>query len=634
MGRSAGSVAQSAGTMAESLAGGAFMLARAAKRELRRLQARWGLPRVRLIYHPAYRLPDDPLVDGRRGERILEYLALRRWIDPSTVIRPPRLRVADLLRVHGADYLSRLDDPKELERVFGGRLHTAENAALVLETQRWATSGTVLATSIALKYPWIRSPVYNLGGGYHHARRDQGTGFCAFNDVAVAVDRARAEGFNGNVLIVDLDAHHGDGTRSMFADDERVTTFSMHGETWDSTPVARAIDVPLGPAVGDETYLRTLDAHIEEAFARAKPSLVFYVAGTDVAMGDPLGGFRLSPEAIAERDRTVLERARGTPTVVVLAGGYGLDTWRYTARTLVWLLSGEDRPILSSDERALASFRRIRNSLASASLSTLGGAAPADDFALTEADIYADLMGKAADPRFLSFYSAYGLEVAFERYGLAEHLRSRGYPDFEITSDPPRPGGGQGLRVYANRTHHDILIELLVDEVVAGGSRLLSIEWLMMQDPWREPKPGEPLLPGQKHPGLGCLPIVVGMLVMAAERLGYEGVTHVPSHYHVAAQGRRLFRFLEPADEAFFLALNRATAGMTLFEASNAIAAGRVVDDTGAPVFWKPSRMVLPTGEALKAKLASAAYAREVETAARDLRPSRPSSDHRSPPST
>jgi acetoin utilization deacetylase AcuC-like enzyme len=573
------------------------------------------MPRARFVYHPAYRLPDDPLVDGRRAERILAYAADRRWLDLGSVIRPTRLRVADLLRVHGADYLSRLDDPKELERVFGGKPDSAEHAARVLEAQRWATSGTVLAASIALRYPWIESPVYNMGGGYHHARRDRGGGFCAFNDVAVAVDRVRADGFSGRVLVVDLDAHQGDGTRSLFADDDRVTTFSIHGEAWDAAPVARAIDVALGPAVGDSTYLRALEEHLTEAFARARPGLVFYLAGTDVAMGDPLGGFRLSPDAVAARDRMVIERAAGTPTVVLLAGGYGPDTWRHTARTVMWLLSGEDRPIASSDERALAAFRRIRADLQTSSLSGSIGSKPSD-FAITDADIYGDLIGKRADPRLLGFYSAYGLEVAFERYGLADHLRSRGYQDFDVATDPPT-SGRQGLRVFADRSRRDVLIELLLDDLVVAERRMLSIEWLLLQDPWRAPRPDEPLLPGQKHPGLGCLRIVVGMLVMAAERLTYDGVTLVPSHFHVAAQARRLFRFLDPADEARFLALGRATSGMTLFQASAALAAGQVRGPDGAPLAYKPSRMVLATSESLKERLASDDYAREVEEAAR-----------------
>lgn len=598
---------------------GAFRIVRAAKREVARLRGRFGLPRARLVYHPAYRLPDDQLVDSRRAERVLEYLALRRWIDPNTVIRPPRLRVSDLLRVHGADYLSRLDDPKELERVFGGHGGTPAQMAQVIEAQRWATSGTVLAAGLALRYPWIQSPIINLGGGFHHARRDHGGGFCAFNDIAVAVDRARADGFSGRVLVVDLDAHQGDGTRSMFADDERVTTFSMHGVSWDPSPVARAIDVELGPAVGDETYLRALEDHLPEAFGRSDPALVFYVAGTDVALGDPLGGFRLSADGVAARDRSVLERAHGTPTVMVLAGGYGPDTWRYTARTVVWLLSGEDRPIASSDQRALAQFRKIRGSIGGAALSGDGATAASDPFAITEADVYGDLIAKESDPRFLSFYSGYGLEIAFERYGLAEHLRKRGYPEFEISREKPREGGGQGLRVYADRTKKETLIELLIDDVVVDQNQLLSIEWLLLQDPRRVVPSGDPLLPGQKHAGLGCLRIVIGMLVMAAERLGYEGVTVVPSHFHVAAQARRLLRFLDPADEAFFLALSGATAGLSLFEASKAIAAGAVTDESGAPVYWRPSRMVLATGPVLAARLDSPAYARAVEETARTL---------------
>ncbi len=591
----------------------------AARRELTRVQNRYGVPRARLVYHAGYRLPEDSLVDGRRGERVLAYLAAARWLDPASILRPPPLRVADLLRVHTADYLSRLDDPAELERLFGGRPRSPDQAARALAAQRWATAGTVHATLRALKHPWIKGPVVNLGGGFHHARRDRGAGFCAFNDVAVALDRARAEGFTGRVLVVDLDAHHGDGTRSIFSDDERVTTFSMHGEAWDSSPALRAIDVDLGPAVGDVTYLKALDEHLPEAFARARPALVFYVAGVDVADGDPLGGFRLTPGAIAERDQRVFARCASLPTVMVLAGGYGPDAWRHTARTLVWLLSGQDRPIRSSDERALSGFRQIRRSLAAEDLRGPPGVDSEDGFGITEADIFADLVTKAPDPRLLGYYSAYGLEVAFERYGLLEHLRARGYDAPEIVTEPPRPGGGgQGVRVYADRSRTETLIELVVDEVRVEALRMLSIEWLLLQDPRRKPTADEPLLPGQKHPSLGCLRIVVGMLVMACERLGFDGLSLVPAHFHVAAQARRLLRFLDPAAESFFLSLSRATAGSSLAEASLAIAAGRVVDrETGRAVAWKPSRMVLAVSPELLARLDGPAYARAVEDAAR-----------------
>jgi acetoin utilization deacetylase AcuC-like enzyme len=571
-----------------------------------------------VVYHQRYRVPDQPLYDGRRSERIARWLVSRRWVRASDIITPPPLPVADLLRVHDPDYLARLDDPAELVRAFAGaELSLAEQ---LLEAQRWATAGTVHAARLAVRYPWIKSPVVNLGGGFHHARRAHGSGFSLFNDVAIAIDRLRAGGFDGRVLVVDLDAHQGDGTRSLFADDTRVWTFSLHGRVWDDEPAAASIDVSLGPAIGDETYLRTLADTLPEAFERARPDVVFYVAGVDVAVTDRIGGFRLSASAIAERDRAVFARARGLPTIMVLAGGYGPDAWRYTARTVEWLFSGEDRVIPTSEERDLALFRSIRRSLDD---QTMGGSPSAEDepFQLTEADIYGDLLQTTRDPRLLGFYMPYGLEVAFERYGLAAQLRARGYDDYQLVLEPAARGEGQTLRVFADSTRRELLIELVLQEtVLEPGLRLLSIEWLMLQDPRRTADAEHPLLPGQRHPGLGAMRIIAGMLAMACERLGLDGLTIVPSHYHVAAQGKRVMSFHDPEDEARFLALEQATRGMPLFEASRAIAEGRVVDQaTGEPIHYKPGRMTLPVSEKARAHFADPAYARAVEAHARAL---------------
>jgi hypothetical protein len=114
--------------------------------------------------------------------------------------------------------------------------------------------------------------------------------------------------------------------------------------------------------------------------------------------------------------------------------------------------------------------------------------------------------------------------------------------------------------------------------------------------------------------------IIAGMLAMACERLGLDGLTIVPSHYHVAAQGKRVMSFHDPEDEARFLALEQATRGMPLFEASRAIAEGRVVDQaTGEPIHYKPGRMTLPVSEKARAHFADPAYARAVEAHARAL---------------
>ncbi len=589
------------------------------RREARLVRGRFALPKLRLVHADAYRLPDNPLADPERGGRIRRYLAGARFFDDDAVIEPPAIRLVDLLRVHDRRYLESLDAPNELARIFGGGAPSTLAAQGFLVAQRRATAGTVHAVELALRYPWLRSPVVNLGGGFHHARHDRGGGFCAFNDIAVAIDRVRAGGFTGRVLVIDLDLHHGDGTRSIFADDDRVFTASIHAEHWDETPAIASLDIALGPGVGDDTYLRAVEDMLGEAHARAHPDLVIYVAGVDVAAGDALGGWRISPAGVAARDRLVLERARGLPTAMVLAGGYGPDAWRHTARSLVWLLTGEDRAIPAEHERALFRFREIRRHLRSRELHEQPGG-EADGFRLTEEDLYGDLLRKDPDPRFLGFYTEYGLELAFERYGLAEHLRKKGYEHYVVTCEQVRDGNGQTLRVLTADEAREPLIELVVnDSREVAGKRLLSIEWLLLQDPHAKPK--GPLLPGQKYPGLGGASIVVGMLVMACERLGYDGLTLVPAHFHIAALARRLFVFLDPADEAFFLALCDATRGQPIQAATETIARSGVIDlRTGSPVSWRPSRMVLGISRAMKDELSDPSYALRVEQVAAELR--------------
>lgn len=609
---------------------------RAFSRELTRVQTRFSPPKIRFVFDPRYRVPENELADPDRGRKILEHLDARGWLSAESVLAPAPLTMRQLLRVHDRAYLERLDDPKAVGAVFGGLQLTRDRAAAFLVAQRWATSGTVHAARAAMGFDtrrglvssWRRlrggifGKVVNLGGGLHHAHPDRGAGFCAFNDIAVAIAELREEGFDGRVLVVDLDMHHGDGTRAFFADDDKVHTYSLHATSWDTSPARSALDVELGPAVGDDTYLNALRSTLPAFFSHAAPELVFFVAGVDVAHDDRLGGYRLSADAIAARDRYVFELVGGLPAVMVLAGGYGPEAWRYTARTLLWLLSGEDRPIPTRDEIALMRFRRIKRDITGGKLSIVSTPSSTDGapFTLTEEDLYGDIFGKERDPKLLGFYSVYGLELAIERYGLADLIRKRGYTHFELAMDTT-PTSGQGLRVYGDSSRQEILLELVVTDFYGVAPfKLLSIEWLLLQDPRAKPKPDEALLPGQRYPGLGGLNIVIGMLIMACERLGFDGLTFVPAHFHLAARGRRLLEVLDPADEALFLALASATGSLGSFEASRRIEHGDVVDvETGEPVQYKPMRMVLAVSPALKDKLASPEYARGVEEAARKL---------------
>lgn len=186
-----------------------------------------------------------------------------------------------------------------------------------------AAGGTLSATRDALE----TGLGLNLAGGTHHAYADRAEGYCIFNDVAVAIANLRAEGWEGRVSIVDLDAHQGNGTAVLFQDDPSVFTLSVHAERNYPLKKERSdLDVGLGDGTGDAEYLAALEPALQTAFAH-KPDLVFFNAGVDVMRNDRFGRLGLSLEGLAERDHRVFEWVEeiNKPLVVVMGGGYNRD---------------------------------------------------------------------------------------------------------------------------------------------------------------------------------------------------------------------------------------------------------------------------------------------------------------------
>ncbi|MBK1711597.1 histone deacetylase family protein [Rubrivivax gelatinosus] len=175
----------------------------------------------------------------------------------------------------------------------------------------------------------------NLAGGTHHAYAHKGSGYCVFNDVAVAARLMQAEWHRARrgglrVLVVDLDVHQGNGSAAIFADDPTVFTLSLHGaKNFPLRKEASDLDVELPDGCADAEYLAALDAALEETWRRlgTPPGLAFYLAGADPHENDRLGRLQLSAEGLAERDRRVFAAlaARRIPVAVTMAGGYGRD---------------------------------------------------------------------------------------------------------------------------------------------------------------------------------------------------------------------------------------------------------------------------------------------------------------------
>ena len=164
----------------------------------------------------------------------------------------------------------------------------------------------------------------NLAGGTHHASRAQGSGFCVFNDLAVAILALRRSERVRRAAVLDLDVHQGDGTASIFSPDEEVLTISLHGENNFPFRKQRSrIDVGLPDGTGDEEYLSRL-RDVLPSLLEFRPQIVFYQSGVDGLAGDRLGRLALSHEGLMQRDREVFEisRLHDIPVVVTLGGGY------------------------------------------------------------------------------------------------------------------------------------------------------------------------------------------------------------------------------------------------------------------------------------------------------------------------
>jgi acetoin utilization deacetylase AcuC-like enzyme len=566
------------------------------RRRLRRFAADVRGEPALFVYGHGYQheLPGVP-VDGLRGERILAALAREGLVGREAVMRPGLCPLAKLERVHERGYLERLHDASVMEATFGLTL-SPDLTERVVELQRYMTGGTLVAARAAWRQHKL---AVNLGGGLHHAQRDRGRGFCLLNDVAVAIAELRSCSMAEPIAVIDLDIHDGDGTRSLFADDPSVHTFSIHNEHWGPTEAVSSTAIALGAGVGDHEYLAALREHLPTMLDSHRPRLVILLAGCDPAADDDLGNWQISDAGMLARDRYVIEQlhARGIRSIVwLLAGGYGSDAWRHSARSLISVLGGPREPHLPSTETlTLTRYRHLAQIIDPRELS---GVAPGE-LVFDESDLFgASPHATRAGARVLGYYTKTGLEFALERYGLLPRLRTLGFePHVEVDC-----GGetGDTVRVLGDRDN-ELLIEVRVarDRLTIPGQELLRIEWMLLQNPRVTWAAGRSPLPGQRHPGLRMFEEVALLMLIVCERLSLAGIVVVPSHYHVAARWHGRMRFLDPAIEGRFRALERVLGSLSLAEASMAVELGRVREGGSSARAYTPAPLILPSSEQL-----------------------------------
>ncbi|MCX6593355.1 MAG: histone deacetylase [Acidobacteria bacterium] len=257
-----------------------------------------------------------PLPDGHKFP-MRKYRLLRDRLSATGLfdLQPAPLASLDqVTRVHDAAYAQAFVDGT-LDPQMMRRIGFPWSPGLVQRTL--ASVGSTLAASrVALETGWGGG----LAGGTHHAFRDAGSGFCIFNDMAVAIAVLRAEGRIGRVAIVDLDVHQGDGTATLFADDPETLTISLHGRN--NFPFRKQqskFDIEFEDGATDEEYLPEV-ARVLDRVREFSPDIIYFQSGVDALATDRLGKLSLTHDGLKQRDALVL--ALPHPLVIVMGGGY------------------------------------------------------------------------------------------------------------------------------------------------------------------------------------------------------------------------------------------------------------------------------------------------------------------------
>lgn len=276
---------------------------------------------LKIAYSPIYKyeLPEGHRFPMVKYELIPEQLLYEGSVTHDNFFHPQKLTEDQLLLTHTQEYLTKLDglklDRKEIRNIG----FPVKNE--LIERGKYISHGTLECAKYALDY----GCAMNVAGGTHHSFADHGEGFCIYNDIAISANILLQEGLLKNILIVDLDVHQGNGTAKIFENDDRVFTFSVHGERNYPTRKEKSdLDIGLPDKADDGLYLSTLKSHLPKLIDEVKPDFIFYLSGVDIIESDKLGRLSVSKEGCKLRDRFVFQQCKKNriPVAVSMGGGY------------------------------------------------------------------------------------------------------------------------------------------------------------------------------------------------------------------------------------------------------------------------------------------------------------------------
>ena len=341
------------------------------------------LKKIPIVYHHNYNIHLYGLenvlhsFDSKKYGKVFNSLSQKYSLGYSNFHHPPVISQDDLLIVHTEEYLNSLSSSIQIAKItevpFLAMIPGFVGKWRLLEPMKQAAAGTILASNLALTNGWA----INLSGGYHHAKSGNGEGFCVYADIPIAIRKLlnmksdMTTDLTGDppkiskALIVDLDAHQGNGYLSAFTSIDptskefsyaklsNIRIFDMYnGDIYPHDTFAKDFidyDFPLPSKTSDKKYLSLLREYLPQVLDEDRPDIVFYNAGTDIYERDPLGALSITKAGIIERDEFVFQscRERNIPIVMVLSGGYTAESAEIISKSIANLI---DKKIISLDE--------------------------------------------------------------------------------------------------------------------------------------------------------------------------------------------------------------------------------------------------------------------------------------------
>lgn len=308
-----------------------------------------------IIYHPnysKYKLGEGHPFNPLRVELVLDLLKELNLLKET--IQPKLLDVRQLYEIHAKDYVDAVEGLSAGDNSFDAEsigLGSLDNPIVpgMAEAARYQAGGTLLGARMLIENK--ADKVLQMGGGFHHAHYSLASGFCLYNDLALAIKEMTDAGWH--VVYLDLDVHHGDGVQEIFYSNEKVMTISFHesgeylfpGTGWlyelgQGMGRSMKLNIPLEPFTEGNSYFEVMNKVLEPALSWFKPDALIIQAGADAHYTDPLADLLLTTYDFEKIYRRVLElidtKCKGR-ALFTLGGGYSVNA-AFRIWTILYLL--------------------------------------------------------------------------------------------------------------------------------------------------------------------------------------------------------------------------------------------------------------------------------------------------------